>query len=60
MNSYELQRIKRESYTKGLRDGQAISSKVDTSIRLVNVLSKPKGVGKTIIGRTIRINKEME
>ncbi len=60
MNDYELQRIKRESYTKGLRDGQAISSKADTSIRLVNVLSKTKGVGKTILERAIRVNKEME
>lgn len=60
MNDYELQRIKRESYTKGLKDGQAISSKADISIRLVNVLSKTKGVGKTIIERAIRVNKEME
>ena len=60
MNEYELQRIKRESYTKGLRDGQAISSKADISIRLVNVLTKTKGVGKTILERAIRINKEME
>lgn len=60
MNDYELQRIKRESYTKGLKDGQAISSKADISIRLVNVLTKTKGVGKTILERAIRVNKEME
>ena len=59
MNEYELERIKRESYTRGLRDGQDIACKTDFKIRLVSVLNKTKGVGKTIIDRAIKVNKEM-
>lgn len=54
MNDYELQRIKRQSYTKGLKDGQEIGCKVDMTIKLSQVLENTKGVGEVLYGRIMK------
>lgn len=54
MNDYELQRIKRQSYTKGLKDGQEIGCKADMTIKLDKVLRETKGVGEVLYGRIMK------
>lgn len=56
----EIDKLIKDNYKKGFQDGVEVGNDADFKIRLVQVLSETKGVGKTILDRAIRINKEME